>query len=721
VQHSLPLRAETTYVLPNGFRLWMEKQSGGSAWRLVGVRPRGTLCHKPCTVSGGGKSEISKSISNVILEGPVFVRDYPRDIEVVAEILNRDFSDIYRIRPPENRARRPILSPERTMGSVIHLFTPSPEYTDAHNIWIRDLPYAIRELLFTVKRYYRPEWGENWREHFGVDRVNGLLGHELKFENQKLVNYYLRVGYDRDGSWRIYKLRPDYHPSLKVQMEDDISVSVVLPRESLSGLDPEFKNPSVKLVLNCETLLFQRPDDAISRGADKQAEADLASSGTFLSNYEAFTAEEAARVVDHVAEFDKYTQPMKNLLQSFISKGSPSYVASSAHPRIVDGEPSKNPRYLQKRRDLENPHDTYLAEISAGLDREILSGQPVHFPVNSVLAGRRNNPPDPKIGLPPLAVYNPIHYQELPELFMEFISSLTGKSPAMTGFGSEGALTKAPFNALWPVVDLNNALVSAILTQYAGFTTSAGYVGPQVRVDHDVSLLVPEIWCRMRVYEREPQFMIGEGLLERVEDFTFEGRTVLASRLGYRVTELFVHRFLGRLFETPDAVFLEEMLRPEKQSLELFSAGVDAIVEAQRQVALNYFEDGSVEAACPPLKALLHIMAYGSYEGTDLGNSAFRALFDREAVLASDWYAERLRVKQDRDIALWNRHATALKTFRRSINYSSGDCGFNLEERIAVTAAQLERVTSLAYLDELRGTIGADPFVGQTKRNTLLE
>ncbi len=72
---SLPLRADTTYVLPNGFRLRMEKQSGGSAWRLVGARPRGTLCHKPCTVSGGGKSEISKSIANVILEGPVFVGD----------------------------------------------------------------------------------------------------------------------------------------------------------------------------------------------------------------------------------------------------------------------------------------------------------------------------------------------------------------------------------------------------------------------------------------------------------------------------------------------------------------------------------------------------------------------------------------------------------------------------------------------------------------------
>ena len=251
-------------------------------------------------------------------------------------------------------------------------------------------------------------------------------------------------------------------------------------------------------------------------------------------------------------------------------------------------------------------------------EREIPLAHPVHFPVNSVLAGRRNSPPDPEIGLPPLAVYGPIHYQELPELFMEFISSLTGKSPSMTGFGSEGALTKSPFNALWPVVDLNNALLAAILTGDTGFTTSAGYVGPRVRVDHDISMLVPEIWCRMRVHERHPQFMIAEGLFERMEDFEFEGRKILASRLGYRITSKFVDRFLGRLFETPDVVFSEEMLRPEKQGLELFAAGIDAIVEAQQRVALNYFEDGSVEFACPPLKGLLYVMARGEYEGMGL-------------------------------------------------------------------------------------------------------
>ncbi|MGH9591996.1 MAG: hypothetical protein ACRD5L_02815, partial [Bryobacteraceae bacterium] len=696
--------------LPSGFRIRLEKHSAGSSWRLVGTRPRGTLCHKPCTVSGGGKSEISKSIANAVLQGPVFVRDYHRDMHQVAEILRMDCSTIFKERSADPRQSRPVLSPERSLGSVIQLLTPSPQYTDDYNEWLRQLPQTTRQLVFTVKRYYRPEWGDRWREHFTVDRINGFLGHELKFDDQKLISNYLRVGYDPDGSWRIYKLRPDFFPADKVQFEDDITASVVLPRESLSDLDPQYANPSVKLVANCELLLFQRPDDAIHRGADRQAEADIADGETFLSNYEPISIDQARGMVEHVVEFDRYTDPMKHLLESFAhsNNGGPAYVVSSAHPRLVDGKPSKNPRYLQKRPDLVAPRESYLTEIAARLERGIPAGRPAHFPVNAVLSGRRNSPPDPKMGVPPLAVYSPIHYQELPELFMEFISSLTGKSPSMVGFGSEGALTKGPFNALWGVVDLNNALVSAILTGYAGFTTSAGCVGPHLRVDHDVSLLVPEIWCRMRVAERDPRFLIENGFLEKVEDIWIPGRTVLASRLGYRITSLFVDRFLGRIFETPGSVFPLEMLRPELQDAELFAAGVDAIVEAQRRVALQCFEDGSVEAACPPLKALLHIMAKGDYQGMGVDSPEIRAMFLRETLLASDWYRERLSVKQERDTALWRRHAAELET-------CSGLERQDLENRLQLVRRELARVSGSSYLTELRGTIGADPFHGQIR------
>jgi hypothetical protein len=703
----IPLRAEEIYVLPSGYRVRLEKQVSGSAWRLVGTRPAGTLCHKPCTVSGGGKSEISKSIADVLLKGPVFVRDFHHDMEQVAEVLARDYSKIYRRRAPDARTRRPILSLERSLGSVIQLLTPSTDYTDEHNQWLRQLPQTIRQLVCTVKRYYRPAWGDQWRSHFGVDRINGHLGHELKFQGEKLVSNYLRVGYDPDGSWRIYKLRPDFHPADKVQFEDDITASVVVPRESLPNLDPAYSNRSVKLVSNCENVLFQRPDDAIIRGADRQAEADLAAPGNFLSNFEPLTREQAQAIVDHTPEFDRYTEPMKRLLLDFLKSGA-SYVVSSAHPRIVDGKPSKNPRYLQPRPDRAHARETYVAETGARLYRGVPAGERVYFPVHAVLPGRRNNPPDPKAGLAALAVYNPIHYQELPELFMEFVSSLTGKSPSTTGFGSEGALTKGPFNALWPVVDLNNALVSMIVTQYAGFTTSAGYIGPNYRVDHDISMLVPEIWCRMRVEEKDPEFLIRNGYLEKVGDLIFDGETVLASRLGYRITREFTERFLGRVFETPNAVFPEELLRPERQDLGLFVDGVNAIVDSQRRVARTYFEDGSIDAACPPLRALLHIMGHGSYEGMGVEDPRLRAQFTREAVLTSDWYAERLTHKQRKEVALWQRHLHSLEQFRASGMESPADLDF--EGRVSAVKAALAWARSPEYMRSLVGTIGADPF-----------
>jgi hypothetical protein len=171
-----------------------------------------------------------------------------------------------------------------------------------------------------------------------------------------------------------------------------------------------------------------------------------------------------------------------------------------------------------------------------------------------------------------------------------------------------------------------------------------------------------------------------------------------------------VDRFLGRIFETPGAVFTQEMLRPELQDMGLFAAGVDAIVESQRRVATNYFEDGSVEAACPPLKALLHIMACGSYEGKGIDDPRIRNMFNRESLLASDWYGERLQAKQSRDIALWQRHLKSLEGFRAANEDGAFPAHLNVEDRLSSARTQLARVSAGAYLEELVGTIGADPF-----------
>jgi hypothetical protein len=100
-------------------------------------------------------------------------------------------------------------------------------------------------------------------------------------------------------------------------------------------------------------------------------------------------------------------------------------------------------------------------------------------------------------------------------------------------------------------------------------------------------------------------------------------------------------------------------------------------------------------------------MTEGSYEGMTLDDPRLRAQFTRESVLASDWYAERLRTKQRKDVALWKRHATSVEAFGAA--YAEASEELDLNGKLAYTRRELERVSSAAYLKEIEGTIGADP------------
>ncbi|MBV8899850.1 MAG: hypothetical protein JOY92_07035, partial [Verrucomicrobia bacterium] len=245
-QRSIKLLPGRTYVRPSGYKVQMVKPPGRRAWRLIGTVAEGTLCHKPCTVSGGGKSEISKPIDDAIIQGPVFVADFHKDFDRVAELIDRNYGGRFRA-GRKRPTSRPILSAERSLGSVIKLLTPAPdEYTDEYSAWLDSIPQYIKELVFVVKRFYRPEWGENWCEHFSVDVINGVPAHELKCNDRKLVANFLRVGYNPDGSWRTFGLRKDFYPAGKVPLEDDITASVVVAAGELQGLNPEYRQPSVK-------------------------------------------------------------------------------------------------------------------------------------------------------------------------------------------------------------------------------------------------------------------------------------------------------------------------------------------------------------------------------------------------------------------------------------------------------------------------------------------
>lgn len=707
---SLKLLPGVTYIRPSGYKVEMLKPSNDRSWRLVGTVSEGTFCHKPCTVSGGGKSEISKPLSDAILHGPVFVADIKHDFDQVASLIRRDYSD--RFRDSKRTDARPILSFKRSLGSVIKLLTPSErDYTKAYNEWLETIAQHVKEIVFVVKRYYRQSWGKEWRSHFSVDIINGKPGNELKCDNRKLITTYLRVGFAADGLWRTFGLRKDFRPAIKRSLEDDISASVVVPSRVLGSVKYEHEGHSVKVVENCENRFFQRPDDAIHRGYDKQTEADLAAEGNFISNFQPLQMQDAKELVEDAIGFSSFTKPMQKLIRTSCESDLPKFFVSSAHPRIVDGKVSKNPRYLQARPDLLNDRANHIAEVGMRLQRRIPLGQPVLLPVDAVVPGRRNNPPDRERGIGALAAYNPIHYMELPEYLIEVICSMTGKSPSTTGAGSEGALTKGPFNALPAVIDLNTTLISAALCRSNAFLTSAGVIGPKARVAHDVSLLIPEVWCRMSAKERDPHFLIDQGYLVACEDFEYEGRTLPFSLLGYRMTRRFAVTFFGRVFSHPDAVFTDEMIHPEKQSMTLFVEAIDNILATQKRVAKLYFEDGSIDHACPPLKAILHIMRDGHYEGKGLHDVAVRALFETESILKSEWYEGRLRAKQDYDISLWERHLAYLSDFLKKENHSDLAERMGISERRKKAVRHLEKVSNPDYLEGLRGTVGREDIV----------
>ena len=247
---------------------------------------------------------------------------------------------------------------------------------------------------------------------------------------------------------------------------------------------------------------------------------------------------------------------------------------------------------------------------------------------------------------------------------MDYVCSLTGTSPSTTGAGSEGALTKGPFNALAATADLNNALVSMLLTGYAGFSSAAGFIGPRYRVDHDISLLIPEIWCRLFPHERDPQAADRGGppgearglRVRRARRCSPAGSATASPPSSCTPSS-------GGCSTTPRRCSPRRSSSPRPRIRRSSPTGSTTSSRRSSGWRRPTSRTARIEDACPPLKALLHIMAHGQSRAKTRNHPEVRALFTREALLASDWYHERLAVKQQRDVALWERHARSLTEF----------------------------------------------------------
>jgi uncharacterized protein len=264
-----------TYVQPNGYKVEMAEAPGACRPGASSAPPpEGTFCHKPCTVSGGGKSEISKSISS--------------DLDRVQEIFDRDYTD--RFRPAEHEdhdpSRKP-LSPERSLGSVIKLLTPPQLHRRVQRLAGIDPaahpgPHLPDQALLQTR--LGATTGANisrWTRSTARPATSSRLARSA--HHRHLPARRLRPGR------QVAHLQgaQDFIAGEKIQMEDDISASVVVPAgRRMRPRGPGSRRASIKLVPQLRIPLFQRPDDAIIPGFDKQTEARLAQAGNFMANYE---------------------------------------------------------------------------------------------------------------------------------------------------------------------------------------------------------------------------------------------------------------------------------------------------------------------------------------------------------------------------------------------------------------------------------------------------
>ena len=89
---------------------------------------------------------------------------------------------------------------------------------------------------------------------------------------------------------------------------------------------------------------------------------------------------------------------------------------------------------------------------------------------------------------------------------------------------------------------------------------------------------------------------------------------------------------------------------------------------------------------------------------------ALRSMFTREYLLGSDWYRERLAIKQRRDEALWSRHVTYLEQFLARVSHRDVAGRMDLAGRLRHAKQKLADARRPEYPERLLGTIGADPL-----------
>ena len=193
-----------------------------------------------------------------------------------------------------------------------------------------------------------------------------------------------------------------------------------------------------------------------------------------------------------------------------------------------------------------------------------------------------------------------------------------------------------------------------------------------------------------------------------VEGPRVDGRNVPASRLGFRITTKFATTFLGRIFMHPTRSSRGDP-PPETQDRAVFADSVEVMAATHERVAMAYVTDGTIASACPARPHVARIMADEIRRGVDAALARVRALFTRESVLASQWYAARLDAAQAQEVARRGRYRAVVGLPRHRWRVGCRQNGSPCAPGSPRSPRRRTRAASAAARDRLVGSLGRQP------------
>ena len=143
-----------------------------------------------------------------------------------------------------------------------------------------------------------------------------------------------------------FGLRKDFHPAAKQSLEDDITASVVIPTTQIHGI--ESNTHSVKFS-RIASIAFSSARTmrlfAVTTNKQRPTWPHLGISFPTSNLSSKDRPRRLSKMPSGSAIHPSHAGPH----QGCCIIHRPGFFVSSAHPRMVDGVPTKNPRYLQIR------------------------------------------------------------------------------------------------------------------------------------------------------------------------------------------------------------------------------------------------------------------------------------------------------------------------------------------------------------------------------------